>query len=350
MDIGTIAAIAGPVIGGMMGNKASKRDAAAQNYATMMNARAYEDARPYIKDMYSGGTDALNNALGIGAYSGSTFAGMNPVAREGFDYMTQFGRDRMGNAQGFMGAGGGFGSNFGRIYDRAAGPTLDNAIGYATSSPQASSLIDAAMRDSTRQLNEQTMPGINMAASGSGNTRSSRAGVAEAIAQRSYDDRRADVGADVYKGLVDRYISSNNSDINNMMNANAGLKNTYGIGFGMGGQIGDMLTKSGNAFQTNQQGFLDAERDAFVRDRDFAMNKYGDYNTKILGRAPQSSNQAPNYNNPYTATMGGAMAGFGLGKGFADMFTKPATGFVDPNTGYYNSFNPTPTVGVSSYY
>ncbi|MDB2390360.1 hypothetical protein N9X12_03965 [Alphaproteobacteria bacterium] len=140
---------------------------------------------------------------------------------------------------------------------------------------------------------------------------------------RAFKHRRADVGADVYKGLVDRYISSNNSNINNMMNANAGLKNTYGIGFGMGGQIGDMMTKSGTALQNNQQGFLDAERDAFVRDRDFAMNRYGDYNSKILGRAPQSSNQTPNMSNPYTATLGGAMAGFGLGQGFANMFTPP---------------------------
>lgn len=326
MDIGTVAAIASPIIGGIMGNKAAKQDAAAQRYAAEMNARAYEDARPYIKDLYKGGTDALNKALEAGAYSGSTFAGMNPLATEGYNYMANFGRGSMGDATGFMGSGGGFGSNYSDIYNRAAAPTLDNAINYATNSPQAQSLIDAAMMQSERNLYENQLPGVANAANATGNTNSSRNFMESAILKRGNADRRANVSSNVFNNLTNQYLRNNTQDINNMMAANAGLKNTYGIGFGMAPKIGDMLTTSGNAFQNNQQGFLDAERDAFVRDRDFAMNQYGDYNAKILGRAPQSSSQRPITANPYTATFGGAMAGLGFGNQLSQLFAPtPAT-------------------------
>ncbi len=353
MDFGTIASIAGPVIGGMMGNKAAKYGAAAQMYAIDQQMRPYNLREPYYKRMFEGAEGALDDALNTGTYTGSTYAGMDPMASEGFNYIANFGRGAMGNASGFMGQGGGFGSNYQNIYSRAAGPTLDNAVNYATSSPQANSLIDAAMRDSTRRLNEQTLPGISQAASATNNTNSSRAGIAEGIAQRSYDDRRADVASNVFDRLSNQYLQSNTQDINNMMQANAGLQNTYGIGFGMGPTIGQMLTGSGGAFQTDRQGQLDADRDLFNRQRDFRMDQYSNFNN-LLGGLGSPGQINPVTSNPYTATLGGAMAGFGVGNKLGDLFKQPtptySTGSVNPGTGYYHSYNPTSTIPVSSYY
>ena len=67
--------IAGSVIGGVMANKAAKKQASAQDAAMKMQMQGYTDARPYIQDMYSGGTDALNNALATGTYQGPNYAG-----------------------------------------------------------------------------------------------------------------------------------------------------------------------------------------------------------------------------------------------------------------------------------
>ena len=124
-----------------------------------------------------------------------------------------------------------------------------------------------------------------------------------------------------------------------MMSANAGLKNTYGIGFGMGPTIGNMLAGAGGAFQTDAQGQLDADRDLFERQRDFAMGQYGDFNS-LLGGLPQVGQVKPNTANPYTATLGGAMAGFGFGGKLGDMFSaQPKTRPNRPQVPMYTGFD-----------
>ena len=320
----SFAAFAGPVagalIGGSMAKSAAKYGANANRYAVEQQMRPYNLKEPYYQRLFGNAEGAMNDALATGAFGGSTYAGMDPMAREGFNYLGNFGRGAMGDASGFMNQGGGFGTNYQNIFNRASGPTLDNAVNYATSSPQAQSLIDAAMQDSQRRFNEQTMPGIATGASGTGNTNSSRRFMNEAIGQRALDDRRAKVAGNVFNNLTNQYLRSNTQDINNMMQANAGLKNTYGVGFGMGPTIGNMLAGAGGAFQTDAQGQLDADRDLFERQRDFAMNQYGNFNT-LLGGLPQVGQVKPNTANPYTATLGGAMAGFGFGGKLGDMFS-----------------------------
>ena len=334
------AALGSSLIGGYFGNKAAKIDAGAQGYAVDQQMRPYNLKEPYYSSLYSNAEKAMNDALAAGAYTGNTYAGMNPMAASGYNYLANFGQGQMGNAANFMNQGQGFGTNYQNIFNRASGPTLDNAIGYATSSPQAQSLIDAAMLDSKRRLEEQTLPGMALGASGTNNTNSSRNFVNQAIAQRGFDDRRAKVASDVYSNLTNQYLRSNTQDINNMMQANAGLKNTYGIGFGMGPTIGNMITGAGGAFQTDAQRQLDADRDRFERERDFAMQQYGNFNA-LLGGLPNVGQIRPSTANPYTATLGGAMAGFGFGNKLYDMFkTDPAPQPTQPtlyNDRYINS-------------
>lgn len=335
--------IAGAVIGGVMANQAAKKAASAQQYAADKANQGYDDARPYVTDMYKGGQNALNSILNTGAYTGQTYAGMNPYTTAGLNYLGNFGANAMGQGMNFMNQGSNFGSNYQDIYNRASGPSLDNAINYATSSPQAQSLIDAAMRDRTRELNEQTLPGINMAASGTNNINSSRAGVAEAIANRGYNDRRADVAAGVYNDLADQYLRSNTQDLQNMSAANEGLKNTYGIGFGMGPTIANMMTDVGSAYQQDAQAQLDDTRSNFERQRDFALDQYMRFNAGILNNAPQTASYTPVTANPTMAGLGGAMAGFGFGgKYLNDLFKPNVTNpnpFGTPNGSMYGINN-----------
>jgi len=314
---GTIASIAAPIIGGMITGDATKKaaemDAASQRRAQDINAQGYNDARPYITDLYSRGQGALDAALAAGSYQGPTYAGMDPVAREGYEFLSGFGRNAMGQGQGMMNTGGNFGTNYQNIFNRASGPTMENAMGFAMNNPMMDGMVNSAMRDSRRQLEEQTLPGISMGASGSGNTNASRAGMADGIAQRGYADREADVRSNMMSDMVRQYRAQNNTDINNMLSANSGLMNTFNTGFRMGPTVAQMLTTPGAAYQTDAQAQLDADRSAFERNRNFEMDALNQYASGILGQAPRTTTVSPITANPYTAQLGGMMAGAGFG-------------------------------------
>lgn len=128
--------------------------------------------------------------------------------------------------------------------------------------------ITAATRDIYRGLDEQTMPGIASNSVATGNTGSTRRGVAEAIAQRGADDRAADVGAgmryDAYNDAVgiaaNQAAGNQNATLNtNNLNANFGttaFNSGTGLGYqglGTGYDIGaGSINLQGNAANTAQ--------------------------------------------------------------------------------------------------
>lgn len=312
--------IAGAVIGGVMNKQAAKKSAAAQDRATEAQMAGFNLAKPYLEYGYKGGQAGLDYALDKGAYTGDTYANMNDMSTAGYNYMNNFGMGQMNNAQNFMNQGSQFANNYSDLYGRAGQDAIGDATNYAINN--SSPLVQAAMRDSTRQLNEQTLPGINMAASGSGNVNSSRAGVADAVARRSYDDRMADVTSNIQDNLANRYLTQNQNQFANQMNANNALANTYNTGFGMGGNIANMMTGAGNAFQTDAQNQINADKAQFEDDRDFQLNQYNKFMSGIMGNAPSNSSQnvKPNLYNPNMSGLMGAMQGFGMGGKIANAF------------------------------
>lgn len=312
--------IAGAVIGGMMNKSAAKKNAAAQDAATQAQMAGFNLAKPYLEYGYKGGQAGLDYSLDKGAYSGDTYANMNDMSTAGYNYMNNFGMGQMNNAQNFMNQGSQFANNYSDLYGRAGQDAIGDATNYAINN--SSPLVQAAMRDSTRQLNEQTLPGINMAASGSGNVNSSRAGVADAVARRSYDDRMADVTSNIQDNLASRYLTQNQNQFANQMNANQALANTYNQGFGMGGNIANMMTGAGNAFQTDAQNQINADKAQFEDDRDFQLNQYNKFMSGIMGNAPTNSSQnvKPNLYNPNMSGLMGAVQGFGMGGKIANAF------------------------------
>ena len=313
--------MAGSLIGGLFGSKSAKRQGAMDRYAVDQMMRPFNLKEPFLRDLYGGSQGALNDALATGAFTGPTYAGLDPMQMRGITGMGAFGDRALGLGSSFMDTGQGFAQNAADLYGRAGGRTLDDAVSYASSSPQAQSLIDAAMRDSTRRLEEQTLPGIDRAAAGSGNTRSSRAGVAEALAQRAYDDRRADVAAGVGRDLTNQFLRSEQTDFNNMMRANQGLRDVFGAGTALSQGGGEALTSAGGMLQTDQQAQLDADRAAFERERDFAMGQYGAFGN-LLGGVPSVGQIRPTTAYPYTAALSGAMMGAGFGGNIMDYFNQ----------------------------
>ena len=307
------ASIGGSLVSGYFANQAAKKQAKAMDRANQMSNMGYLDARPFVTAGYQGGQNALNNALATGAYQGPTYAGLNDMQTGALNNQFGFGGDAFGYGQNLAATGAGFGSNYGDLYNQAmGGNAMQNAIDYATAN--RGDLVDAALRDSTRQLTEQTLPGINRAASATGNTNSSRAGIADALATRGYQDRAADVSADITNTLMNQSLAQQQRDFANAMSANQGLANAFGTGMntaftGLGNQLA-----AGGAFQKDLQNQYTDQQNQFERDRDFEMDQYAKYMSGILGRAPtQGKNYTPNLVDPTSATISGALGGFGMG-------------------------------------
>ena len=341
--------IAGAVIGGYMNNQAAKKAAGAQDRATAAQMQGYTDARPYIQDMYKGGQGALNDALAAGYYGGPTYAGLNNTQTGAVNNQIGMAGTGFGDAQNFMNMGRGFGQNTQNLYNQASGDMLGNAVNYATNPDNYSGLVDSAMRDSRRNLNENTLRGIDINASASGNTNSSRAGVADAVAARGFADREADVTAGIQDRLLGRSMDAQQGRLDNMTNANANLGNLYSSGFNQGTSSNEQMLNAGGILQKDLQNQYTDDRSNFEGNRDFAMNQYTNFNAGILNNAPQTAGDVtPNFIDPTMAGFGGAMAGAGIGRKVADYFSnrqQPMGGYSygAGNAGSFQqgSFSPT---------
>jgi len=316
-----LGSIAGAVIGGVMNNRAAKKAAAAQDRATQAQMQGYTDARPFILDMYKGGQGALNDALAAGYYGGPTYAGLNDTQTGAVNNQIGMANAGFGDAQNFMNMGRGFGQNTQNLYNQASQDMLGNAVSYATNPDNYSGLVNSAMRDSRRNLNENTLRNIDMNAAASGNANSSRAGIAGAVAQRAFDDRQADVTSDIQSNLMDRSLNSQQSRLDNMTNANANLGNLYNSGFNQGTMSNEQMLNAGGILQKDLQNQYNDDRSNFEGNRDFAMNQYTNFNAGILNNAPQTPGQVtPNFIDPTMAGFGGGMAGFGMGRKIDNFF------------------------------
>ena len=163
--------IAGAVIGGVLANKAAKQQSSVADRAATANPEAYRDARPYVRDLYKGGTEALQNQLDQGYYNDPTYAGLNQQQTTGLDNQFALGQRGYGYGNRLLEQGAGFGTNYQNLYNQAGQDQIGNARQYANDNAQP--LVNAALRDSTRQLNENTLTNIGLGASATGNANSS---------------------------------------------------------------------------------------------------------------------------------------------------------------------------------
>lgn len=334
-------AIAGAVIGGVMANSAAKKQASAMDRANAANNMAYMDAKPYINAMMSGGQAAMNDQLAAGYYGGPQYAALNDMQKNAIDQQYNFGNTSFGMANNLMNQGQNFGANYNTLFNAAGQDNIGNAIQYANDN--SAPLVDAALRDSTRNLEENTLRGIGMGASATGNTNSSRAGVAEAIAGRNYLDRAADTSAGIKDRLAKDYLNQTQNQFSNQMAANQGLGAAFNSGFGMGNTANANMINAGSMYQKDLQNqYADAQRQ-FEGNRDFASNVYGDFNAQILKGAPRRpATQTPNTVDPTAAAISGAMGGFGFGGQLQNMFSSQGGGGGGMPMGYnpYSAYTP----------
>ena len=86
--------MAGSPIGGLFGGGAARRQGAMDRYAIDQQMRPFNLKEPYYQDLYSGASGALNDALATGAFTGPTYAGLDPMQRTGIAGLEPSGTER----------------------------------------------------------------------------------------------------------------------------------------------------------------------------------------------------------------------------------------------------------------
>lgn len=306
---------------------------------------AFNTVKPALQAGVGGAIGLFNQYNANPAYTGQRVAGLNPFQTTSADTLGNFTQAFTPNAinaasgLGFsnIGAGYGFGSNAQDIFGRASmDPTsmiIDQAGQYANN-PYISGMIDAASRDVTRNLFENQLPGINRAASGTGNLNSTRAGVESAIASRGAADRLADMSSDIRGKFFGQGLgmaqNQFNQNLQNMMASNqdlmragqfgleslGGAQNLAQQGFGQG-QL------AGGLYQAQNQAELDANKAVFdeslanrlaVLAPLFGAAQAGQGFKSVAGVTQQPS---------MASQIGGLMQGVGsIAKGFSDIRMK----------------------------
>ena len=415
------------LVGGAVGIYSANKSSRAQNAATAASQAGFKQYEPYVDSNLAGGATALNGVLSDGAYGGPTYAGPNNFQTGTANTMGGYGTSMMDSGYGMMNANNGFGGNYQNMYGQAQGlygqsqdiygksnalygqaqdvynqgaslsgqnqdlyqqnkglynqfqglseeakaDRLGTAMDYANTN--SGDLVNSAMRDDRRNLQENTLTGIDLAASGSNNMNSSRAGVASAIANRGYDDRRADVSMGIQDRLIDRslnnqaqqfadrsnaltsagtaggamssnlagagnalsnqnsslgtasntltassnYLSGGGNHLNTAGNMNQGISGAYNTGMNTLGEGANFGMNAGNTLQGHNQAGLDATQADFERQRDFELQQRKGYQSGMLNQAPGSPTVTPNYHSPINGAISGGMQGFGYANQYA---------------------------------
>lgn len=331
---------AGAAIGGYASYKGAKESSKAQDRATAAQMEGFNLKKPYLSQIYTYSDRNLQDAMNKGRYLGDTYAGMDPRTAAGLDlqYDTALANQQLANNM--MDQTSGFVGNAQDLYNLSSQDALADAIDYSTGD-QYDALLGAAMRDPYRQLTESTLPQLNNQAMVSGNMNSSRAGMAEAVANRGYQDRVADAGANIQNKLMNQYLKANNDRISNMTTANNNLAGIFGDAYGFQrGLAGDMIA-TGRAYQADQQAQYNQDVAEHMGDYSFQKGLYDDFQG-TMGELPATGQIQPNLYNPsmsaITGALGGAQMGLDLYKGFKGLQT-PTTTFTPTFNTNLNPFN-----------
>ena len=334
------AGIGAAVIGGGASYLGAKKQADATKAAAAAQMAPFKLKEPYLEAMYQGAQSAADDMIAQGPYDGPYYAGLDPLGEAGLLYQAGSALGNAGYAQDLINMGAGSFGNYQDIYSQLQGDVMGAANQYAMNNTQP--LLAAAMRDPYRQLTEQTLPGISTRASATGNANSSRAAIAEGIANRAFDDRMADTSANITNQLRDDYLSQFNTNIGNQMAATSAMMKGFGTGLDLQNYIGNALIKSGAGFQTDLQGQYDADKAFYDYQAQYPMQVYSQL-ANIYGDTPSVGQMPVNQYDPTVSALSGAMAGYGFGSQVYNDYMKyknPGGGGGSYTTNY--SFNTKP--------
>lgn len=366
-----LAAAAVGAAGSVMAAKAGAKG----QQANAENANApWKEAVPYVTDAYKQGQGFLNTATAMGtngAYDGPRVAGLNGYQTSGADSAGDWAGNQGQNVTGALydngmqlsGTGAGYGKNAQSMFDMASGDHtqqfLDTASQYANN-PYVDGIIDANSRDVVRNLNENQLPSLNNAAAGTGNTNSSRTGIAEGIIQRGASDRLADISSGIRSQFFSQGLNAAQDQYNKQFSqasgANEQLSDAYKTGAssltnaqGANGTNFDQSQAAGGLYQRQDQAGLDASKQQFSEQQNNQLDLLNKYMTMIKqgqggGSAVNTTPQSP-VASGIQGALGAGLAAYGMKDklGFGADTTTPSTpasyNFSMPNASSSGSFN-----------
>lgn len=290
----------------------------------------WKDQQPYVKDALAQSQNLFNAKSGTAAYAGDTYANANALTtnaandtgvyangagKAAADATTLSGMGMLGQTGNYMDSLGAYGAAAGA--DNTAS-NIKNAGMYADN-PYLSGQIDAATRDVGRNLYENTMPGIDRAAVGSGNINSSRAGVAEGIAMRGAQDQAGDIAANMRGNAYNQGITTAANDAQFRTNSMGQASNNYGNAVQAGAAntaqgvntTYQNLGKSGLAggvLQADEQGQLTADQNQWnandTRQQQLLNNYYGTIGANNWGNSGTTTEETKSNPGIFGAAMG----------------------------------------------
>lgn len=352
------AATVGAAAIGAAGSAISSSNAADAQASAAANANSpWSQAQPYISSEFGPAQQALNNALGMGAYTGPRVAGLDPYQSQGANQTAQWAQSNGQNTanqfyntgMGMSGAGSAYGTNANSLLASAQqDPTqgfLNTASQYANN-PYVNQMIDAANRDVSRNLNETQLPSLALGAAGSGNTDSTRTGVTEALMQRNASQQMADTAANIRGQFFNQGLqtaqSQYNANADRALNANQQVGNAFQLGNSalLNGQQAngnnfDQMQGAGGVFQNQNQAQLTAAQQQFNDQQQVPMNLIGQYMNVINGKwggAPVSSVGPSVAGSALQGAMGGGMSGYGLAEKLGGYSGASGFGYTGPGS------------------
>jgi hypothetical protein len=267
------------------------------------------------RDPYAPATDAINNLLRqitdmtgeqFEPFSGDRVADLTPEQIAGLDAVLEFaggrgadiatgmsdaGMDLLGGVEGDMGLARGA---YGDLLSLAESAPIESGrvdLDYASSiaqNPYLDEMIDASLRDASRNFSENVLPGVALSSAASGNLGSSRRGAYEAIAQRGEMDRAADVAAgmryDAYRtglGLAENEVGRNfqgamagrQQELQALLQAAGGYQglaamgltgaDLAAMGFNMEASLPGMVSGVGDVYQRQNQAEIGGQMQAY---------------------------------------------------------------------------------------
>lgn len=335
------------LVGGLLGGAGG----ATKNSATTTSTQdPWKAQQPYLLAGFQGGANAYQDAMSNPVYQGQLYAGLDPLQRQAVQGTANFangmGADAanstlsasMGmmnpSSQGMLNAGQGL------IQASSVAPTqanIENAGAYANN-PFLNGAIDAASRDVTRNLTENVLPSINRAGSATGNTNSSRTGMAEGIALRGAQDRIGDIASTMRGDAWNRGLQTAEAARQANMQGMSSAGSLYGSamdnalrGAAAGSTMGfnnlDALAKAGGVLQGDQQSQLNANYQNYINQQTQPFDWLDRYMTAVKGNyggttVNGSNNGSPTWLNALQGGLGGASSGLSLYNNFKDIFSK----------------------------
>lgn len=237
------------------------------------------DQKPYLSDIRSQARDLNNQGMPV-----QDVAGINPTLMNSLDLSNRSGLGQTGAGANLMGMGanqtqgtgnalnyannamnsnpfGGIGTAIGsgNIFSQGAvGATAANNsginmnnVGSYINNDIINGQVDAVSRDVMRNLTEYELPQIASNAAGTGNSGSSRAGIAEGVAIRGAGDRVADIStalrAPAYNTALNIGANQASQNAGFQQQTNIANQNAFNTARQFGTGVGQ------NAFNTNLQ-------------------------------------------------------------------------------------------------